>query len=82
MESSIENAFILLVIGMVTVFVILSLVVLTGISIIKIINRYTHAIPLQKKGKSTIPPNTIAAIAAVVDQITQGQGKVENIQKL
>jgi oxaloacetate decarboxylase gamma subunit len=80
--SELTTAFQVLVIGMVTVFVILSLVVLTGRLIINIVNRFhitpNTRLPLPKKDDES----EIAAIVAAVDAITEGKGRITNIKKL
>lgn len=86
MESSISNALQLLAIGMITVFLILALVVVSGNLLIKIVNKYAPE-PTKKLKRATRvvtgpAPEVIAAIAAVVETVTGGNGKVDSIQKL
>lgn len=81
MEPSISSALSLLFIGMTTVFVVLALVYLTGNILIRIIN----LIPAEEKNiapDNTINPNKLAAIAAAVQTITGGKGKVKNVEKV
>ena len=84
METNISNAFVLLVIGMTTVFLILSLVVIAGNLLIKVVNRYSVEEVVHNKFESAraIQPEILAAITAVVDTVTQGNGVVEHIEKL
>ncbi len=74
----------LLVVGMIMVFIILLLVVAIGSLVVQLTNRY---VPVMQKpadggvaGKIT-NPKKMAAIAAVVEFITQGEGRVDSIQK-
>ena len=74
----------LLVVGMVMVFIILWLVVITGNLVISLTNRF---IPEDKKsgeegltGKR-IHHKRLAAIVASVAVITHGRGKIESIRK-
>ena len=82
--ENITEALGLLVIGMVMVFIILFLVVLIGNVVIHLTNRY---IPVMQKpteggeGSSSTNSKKLAVIAAVVDLITQGKGRVDSIQK-
>lgn len=75
-------AFQVLIIGMVTVFVILSLVVLTGRLLINIVNRFhvtpDTKLPLPEKNADA----EIVAIVAAVDAITNGKGRIKSIKKL
>lgn len=83
MESNISNAFLLLAIGMVTVFIVLSLVVLCGSLLISIVNKYApEPVKESKLVKPLISNKEIAVMTAVVDHITMGKGKVESITKV
>jgi oxaloacetate decarboxylase gamma subunit len=82
MESNISNAFLLLAIGMVTVFIVLLLVVLCGSLLIKLVNKYApEPIKKVKLIKPLISNKEIAVMTAVVDHITLGKGKIESIEK-
>ena len=91
MQADISTAFLVLVIGMITVFVILGLVVLTGKILITIVNRFFPLPVIEQKQeheKSISEPNTshdkstLAAIVSVVDIITKGKGRPSKIEKL
>lgn len=83
MESNISNAFLLLAIGMVTVFIVLLLVVLCGTLLIKLINKYApEPVKKVKLIKPLISNREIAVMTAVVEHITLGKGKVESIEKI
>jgi len=82
MESNLSNAFLLLAIGMITVFAVLSLVVLSGSLLVKIINKYApEKVKESKLVKPLISNKEIAIINAVVDHITHGKGRVQSIEK-
>lgn len=83
MESTVSNALLLLGIGMITVFAVLSIVVFSGQILISLINKYA---PDPIKESKLITPlvsnKEIAVITAVVDHVTLGKGKIESIEKL
>jgi len=74
----------IMVVGMITVFFILFLIVLIGNLIIRFSNRYlpeeTTVVKTKKAASSS--ENTLKAIEAAIDVITKGRGKVTNIKKL
>ncbi len=82
--ENLNEALSLLVVGMIMVFIILSLVVVIGNLVIRLTNRYVPVIQKTDHGgvnaKST-HPKKLAVIAAVVDLITQGEGRVDSILK-
>ena len=83
--ENIQDALLLLLIGVIMVFIILWLVVGLGNLLIRLTNRYV------KEEKDTQShsgvsrtdknPKKIAAIIAAVDIATQGHGKIESINK-
>lgn len=79
MENSLGSALLLLLIGMITVFLILSLVVLSGNILIKLINRFF----VPEKVVESIPlnPSHVAIISAAVAQISKGRVKSIKIEK-
>lgn len=82
--ENMNEALSLLVIGMVMVLIILLLVVAIGNVVILLTNRYVPATQKAANGRVTqkgANPKKIAVIAAVVDMITQGEGRVDSIQK-
>jgi oxaloacetate decarboxylase gamma subunit len=79
--SDLALALQILIIGMLSVFVILSLVVLTGKLLIQIVNRMSTAAaatPLQEEDDQ----QEIVAIVAAVDVITAGKGRIEKIDRI
>lgn len=79
--ENLETAFIVLAIGMITVFVVLGLVVLTGQLLIKIVNalhKETEPAPASPAG---IPSTHIAVITAAVAQLSEGKASVLKIEK-
>ena len=79
MESSVANALLLLLVGMITVFLILFLVVTLGTILIKLTNSlYKEPKKVSNPG---LPAKTIAAITAVVEHVTAGQGIVDSIEQ-
>lgn len=86
MENIIFQALQLLAVGMITVFLILSIVIGLGKALISIVNK----IALEENGVKKTPDNskanidntTISIINAAVNQITGGKGKVQKIEKI
>lgn len=72
-----------LAVGMITVFSILGLVVLTGQTLIRIVNRMTpDPAPATPAVKSAISKGKLTAIVATVDIVTEGKGKITKIEKI
>lgn len=93
MNENLQEAFIILAVGMITVFAILSLVVFTGQILIKITNKYAppqiakanvsnNPIPQVSSPSTTINKKKLAAIIGTVDHLTHGKGRIEKIEKL
>lgn len=84
MNEDFQTAMLLMSVGMLTVFIILLLVVYVGKGIIMITNRLEikqNVIP-SKVSSSAIAANKIAAITAAVNIVTQGKGRIDNIEKI
>ena len=83
--ENIQEALLILVIGMIMVIIVLSLAVGIGNFLIKVTNKYIaedkdargHS-DISSKGKN---PKKIAAIVAAVDIVTQGHGRIDSINK-
>ena len=85
MEQSLSNALAVMIVGMVTVFLILWLVVLIGNGLIRLTNKFWPESETAKKEIKTTAVSsdgTIAAIVAAVDVVTKGKGKITKITKL
>jgi len=83
MTTPIEEAIILLAIGMITVFVILGLVVLSGNLLIRAVNHFAPEKIRENLSKEPYFKNKeIAIISAVIDRITMGKGRVEHIERI
>ena len=93
MNENLQEAFIILAVGMITVFAILSLVVFTGQILIRITNKYAPPqiakanVPIQPSHQTSNNSNSInkkklAAIIGTVDHLTHGKGRIEKIEKL
>ncbi len=72
MDGELSTALSLLAIGMITVFIVLLLVVLTGNILIRIVNRLSE---------DQISAAKVAAISGAVEAFTQGRGKITKIEK-
>ena len=89
MKPELIDAFGYLLIGMITVFTVLALVVLTGRLLIWGVNQINREIPSIKKPATNIfkiqqeiSAQKMAAIVAAVEIVTQGEGKVTSIKKV
>lgn len=85
MPQEIYTAIELSAIGIVTVFIILYLITLSGRLLISFTNRFLYPRPDETKtdiAPPTISSSTVAAITATVEVITQGKGRIVSIEKL
>ncbi|MFZ1705677.1 MAG: OadG family protein [Saprospiraceae bacterium] len=85
MESSLVEAFWLMIVGMGTVFFVLFLIGVCGRLLIKWVNTFQdvqisskHSVHLQG---DRIPVEHVAILSAVVEEITQGTGQIDQISK-
>jgi oxaloacetate decarboxylase gamma subunit len=84
MTTSLSSALTLMVIGMITVFLVLFLVYLTGNLLISAINRWLPAPVVevnQKVRQSEISTSKVAAITAAVEIFSGGTARVTKIEK-
>lgn len=79
MDSKFDIALEIFGVGMVTIFVILGLVVISGQVLIRLVNRYAPGKTVSSTSSAAIPDAHIAAINAAVEVITKGKGKVAAI---
>lgn len=78
-----EQALMLLLVGMITVFITLVMVTIVGNLIILVVNKFfpeTVKTVTKSHFSSAIGTNKLAAIVSAVDIATQGKGKVVDIQ--
>jgi len=80
-------AFELLIVGMITVFVMLSLVVLLGNLIIRFVNKFLPEVQkaseiIAESAISEINKKKMAVIVSAVNSVTKGTGRVTKIEKL
>ncbi len=83
--SNIEIGLTLLAVGMITVFVILSIVVLAAKTLIFFTNKMDLSpTPVAKKKSNnvSISNKKLAILTSVVSHVTAGQGKIKEIRKL
>lgn len=76
------EAVFLMVVGMVTVFAVLLLVVGIGNVIIRFVNRFLPEEVAAKPATSAINPNVYSAICSAVSTVTGGKGTVVDVKKL
>ncbi len=90
MPADFDTAILVMFVGMATVFVILSLVVLSGRLLIRLVNHFAPEIVLSKSPVSplvppipkeeNLSPTIVAAIVAAVENVTGGSGRVDKIE--
>jgi oxaloacetate decarboxylase gamma subunit len=85
--ENIETALMLMVVGMVTVFIILVIVIYLGKLLIALVNKYApEEVKTVKQGSlrspAPIPGNIMAAIAAAVNVVTHNKGRVTKVEKV
>jgi len=84
--EKLPEAFKLLIVGMVTVFTILLVVIYLGKSLIYIINKLNSSKDVNtddvNSSKSNVDDKTVSIINEAVKQITDNKGKVINIRKI
>ena len=84
MTQDFSTALMLMGVGMITVFVVLSLVVLVGNGLVSFVNKFVpDSLSVQSHNQqTTIVPAKIAAITAAVEIFTNGKGQVDKIEKV
>ena len=84
--ENLNIALLLMVVGMVTVFAMLFIVIYLGKLLILLVNKYApEETVAQKDGKSvqtSVPAHIQAVINAAVKVVTHDKGKVAKIEKL
>lgn len=80
MTDTIESALSLLLIGMITVFLVLLLVVVIGNLLIRITNQFSVA--AGETITEEIDKKKIAAITAAVEIVTEGKVRIDKIEKV
>ncbi len=85
MNEAYSTAFLLLFVGMITVFIILAMVTIAGKLIIFTVNKYVPEVENEnlKKGKDSVVINSkkLSAIVAAVDILTNGRARIDKIEK-
>lgn len=85
MNEGFSTAFMLLAVGMITVFTILALIVVFGNILISLVNKFFPEAPVKKAIKKAVSgvmdPKKMAAIVSAVDVVTDGKAKVTSITK-
>lgn len=87
MAESLQTGLLLLVVGMITVFVVLSIVVMTGKVLIFSMNR-VHKEPQTQSPKARtdhdrkLSPGKLAAIAIATQLMTEGAGRIKSVQRI
>lgn len=96
MDPNIQKALLVFLVGMTVVFIVLCIVVLTGKTLIFLVNKYG---PVSSKtsirredfkplltdslsNTSDLNKKKLAAIVSTVEIVTQGKGRILNIEKV
>ena len=88
MEGVFGTAFMLLVVGMITVFSVLLMVVILGKMLIRLVNSLHKEVPVSTKPieshshESHLTPNKLAVLVSAVDIATSGKGHIKSIEKI
>lgn len=76
MSPDFSTALSLMAIGMITVFVVLMLVVITGKVLTRLVNRWDKG-----TDEGAMAPVKVAVISAAVEAFTEGKGHITKIEK-
>lgn len=85
MTEELRTAFLLMGVGMITVFIVLLCVVIVGKLLIRFVNQFVPMAEVavdKQTGASEIAPSTIAAITSAVEVFTKGKGQITSINKI
>lgn len=83
MSPNLSSALLLMLVGMITVFLILGIVVVGGQVLIRLTNRFSPLTNLEPSdNRSNVNKRDIAIITAVVAEVSQGKASKINIEKL
>lgn len=84
MNQSIQEALLLMLVGMSTVFLLLGIVVWGGQGLIRLLNALARpeAPPPLPNLPDTLERKHLAVLTAAVAQVTQGQGRLVSARKL
>jgi len=81
MSEEMSIAFMLMGVGMITVFVVLLLVYITGNLLVAFVNKYVPLAKLPESKPSDISNAKVAAITSAIEVFTKGKGTITNIKK-
>lgn len=85
MNEDLNTALLLMGVGMVTVFLVLTCVVILGNVLTRFVNRFVpvvESVPVKSSSSDTIQAPKIAAITSAVEIFTKGKGQIKSIKKL
>jgi len=86
MTENLQLALQLLLVGMVTVFFILTIVVSLGRLLIMLVNKYSHEnvtkTVIQTTSGKQFSKKKLAVLGSVVELVTQGQGVIKSVKKI
>ncbi|MCD7900370.1 MAG: OadG family protein [Bacteroides sp.] len=83
--ENLDTGLLLMLVGMITVFAILLIVIYLGKLLITLVNKFApeEVVPVKKAsgGPAPIPPHVLAAITAAVNVVTHNKGKVVKVER-
>lgn len=85
MTDELRTAFLLMGVGMITVFIVLLCVVIVGKLLVRFVDQFVRIVETpaqQSKEVSEIAPAKIAAISSAIEVFTKGKGQITNIKKI
>ncbi len=83
MDPNIQIGLQLLLVGMLSVFIILGIVVGLGKVLILLVNKYApQQVSHHISKKETIAQKHVVVLSSVVDLVTQGRGTIKSIKKI
>ena len=85
--ENLDLALQLLIVGMLSVFFILGIVVILGRSLVFIVNKYSpdpksKAMPVRNNNSKAISGSKLAVLSAVVEMVTDSKGVLKSVEKL
>ena len=89
MQTPLDQALLVLFVGMFSVFIILGLIVISGQLLIRVVNQY-FPVALEKKQHTPLPltahdspdAKQLAVITAAVETFTHGKGRIVNVVEI
>lgn len=85
MNEDLNTALLLMGVGMITVFLVLTCVVILGNVLTRFVNRFVPLVkstPVKPSSSNRIQASKIAIITSAVEVFTKGKGQIKSIKKI